>query len=115
MITVKVVEDERGCFRMTIRGHSGSAPYGHDLICAGVTALAYAAAQSVKSLYESGKIKDTPMVYLTPGEAEICATPVGVHHTEVWTALWTVQCGFRVLAESYPKYINVQEFLHDQN
>ena len=115
MITVKIVEDERGCVRMTIRGHSDSAPYGHDLICAGVTALAYAAAQSVKSLYEGGKIKDAPMVYLTPGEAEIAATPVGAYHKEVRTSLWTVQCGLRALAESYPQHITVQEYLHDQD
>lgn len=115
MITVKVVEDERGCIRMTIRGHAGSAPCSHDLICAGVTALAYAAAQSVESLYEGGKIKDAPMVYLTPGEAEIAATPVGAFHKEVRTSLWTIQNGLRVLAESYPQHITVQEYLHDQD
>lgn len=115
MITVKCIEDERGCIRLTIKGHSDAAPYGHDLICAGVTALAYAAAQSIKSLYESGKVKDTPMVYLTPGEAAIAATPVKAFRQEVRTALWTVQCGLRVLAESYPQRIQVQEYLHTQD
>lgn len=112
MITVNCIEDDRGYIRLTIKGHSGAAPAGQDLICAGVTALAYAAAQSIKSLYEGGKVEDTPMVYLTPGEAEIAAKPVRAHQQEVRTALWTVQCGLRVLAESYPKHIQVQEYLH---
>lgn len=112
MITVKCIEDDRGCIRLTIRGHAGSAPYGHDLICAGVTSLAYAAANAVKNLYESGKIKDTPLIYLTPGEAEIAAVPVKTHRCEVKTSLWTVQCGLAVLADSYPQHIKVLEYMH---
>lgn len=113
MITVKCIEDERGCIRLTIKGHADAAPYGHDLICAGVTALAYAAAQAVKDLYEDGKIKDAPMACLLPGEAEIAAKPVKAYRQEVRTSLWTVQCGLRVLANSYPQHIKVQEYLRD--
>ncbi len=113
MITVKFIEDDRGCIRLTIKGHSGAAPYGQDLICAGVTALTYAAAQAAQSLHERGKIRETPMVCLNPGDAQIAVIPAEGHHSEVRASLWTVQCGLMALAESYPQHIEVQEYLQD--
>lgn len=103
MITVKCMEDSRGCIRLTIRGHADSAPVGQDLVCAGVSTLAYAAGEAVRQMSESGKLLEES-VQLTPGNAEIMALPVAEYRQEVWNSFWTVLCGLKVMARSFPQY-----------
>lgn len=104
MITVKCLEDSKGCIRLTIRGHAESAPAGQDLVCAGISALAYAAGEAVDRLAESGKLLEES-VKLTPGDAEIMALPVAEFRYEVWTVFWTVLCGVNVIARSFPECV----------
>lgn len=104
MIHVKCIEDSKGCIRLTIRGHAESAPAGQDLVCAGVSALAYAAGEAVKQMSESGKLLEES-VELTPGDAEIIALPVAEYRQEVWTVFWTVLCGLKVIARSFPECV----------
>ena len=58
MITAKFYcKPDRGTIHMEIRGHSGSAPKGEDLICSAATMLAYTAAQAIQFMSEQGKLK----------------------------------------------------------
>ena len=104
MITVKCLEDSKGCIRLTIRGHADSAPAGKDLVCAGVSALAYAAGEAVNQMSEMGKLLEES-VQLNPGDAEIMALPVAEYRYEVWNSFWTVLCGIKVIARSFPECV----------
>lgn len=107
MITVKFIEDDRGCIRLTIKGHSGAAPAGQDLICAGVTTLAYTAAQAVRFYESQGKLRQSPIIHLQEGEAEITAEPLPDTRAELLLTYWTIQCGIHVLSQSYPDHVQL--------
>lgn len=109
MITVKCMEDSKGCIRLTIRGHAASAPAGQDLVCAGVSALAYAAGEAVRKMSESGKLLEES-VQLIPGEAEVMALPVAECRHEVWTVFWTVLCGLEAMIRSFPECFADQSY-----
>ena len=98
----------QGSIHMTLRGHSGAAPTGEDLICAAATMLAYTAAQSVQFLHEQGMLKRKPKIHISDGEATIIATPNEDGYAEVLHTFWVVQTGIYVLAHNYPQNVKLE-------
>lgn len=109
MITARFYrKPERGSVHMTMRGHSGAAPKGQDLICASATMLAYTAGQAVQFLYEQGKLKCKPKISIREGNATIIATPKEKALAETLHTFWVVQAGIHVLAHNYPQYVTLE-------
>lgn len=93
--------------RVTIEGHANSGDPGHDLVCAGVSALAYTLAANVGNLEARGMVR-RPTVVLEPGKAEIEAKPKPSHKATAALIFQSVCVGFEVLADSYPDYVSYE-------
>ncbi|SER74523.1 hypothetical protein SAMN04487944_10986 [Gracilibacillus ureilyticus] len=52
MIEVTIERKPSAIKSFTITGHAGSGPYGHDLVCAAVSAVSFGAVNSVLQLCE---------------------------------------------------------------
>lgn len=108
MITAKFYcKPDRGTIHMEIRGHSGSAPKGEDLICSAATMLAYTAAQAIQFMSEQGKLKRKPKIKIQDGKATVIATPTDDGYAEVLHTFWVAQCGAHVLAHNYPQHVKL--------
>lgn len=109
MITARFYQrPDRGSIHMTLKGHSGAAPRGQDLICASATMLAYTAGQAVQFLYEQDKLKRKPKISIREGRAVIIATPKEETLAEVLHTFWVIQAGMHVLAHNYPRYVTLE-------
>lgn len=109
MITAKFkCDSENNTIRMKIRGHSGAAPKGEDLICCAVTTLAYTVAQVIQFMYEQGKLMVKPKIRIRNGHATIVATPTEEGYAEALHTFYVAQCGCHVLAGNYPKNVKLE-------
>ena len=93
--------------RVTIEGHAHSGDPGHDLVCAGVSVLAYTLAATVGNLEDRGMVR-RPTVVLELGKAEIEAKPKPSHKATAALIFQSVCVGFEVLAANYPKYVSYE-------
>lgn len=109
MITVKFYQKPGdGSIHMTLKGHSGAAPRGQDLVCAAATMLAYTAAQAVQFLHEQDKLVKKPKISIRDGYAVVIATPKEDAYPETLCAFWVAQCGAHVLAHNYPQQVRLE-------
>lgn len=99
---------ENGSIHMMLKGHSGAAPVGEDMICAAATMLAYTAGQAVQFLYDSDKLQRRPKIKISNGEAVIVATPKEDAYAEALMVFWVAQCGAHVLAKNYPENVRLE-------
>lgn len=93
--------------RVRIEGHAHSGEPGKDLVCAGVSALAYTLAANVANLESCGRARDV-QVRLDNGDAEIACKPLG-KFTAITELIFQAVCvGFEMLARQYPEYIRYE-------
>lgn len=105
MINISIVEDEVGSIRgFEIRGHSGYAESGSDVVCAAVSALAYTAVGAIKDMYKepAWETKDGYMKCIV--SSDVTKDNQGV----VAIILNTIVIGFRQIELSYSKYVRVE-------
>ncbi|WP_221566232.1 ribosomal-processing cysteine protease Prp [Alkalihalobacillus sp. TS-13] len=50
MLRVNIVRDQRKIVSFSITGHAESGPYGHDLVCAAVTAVSFGTVNAIEEL-----------------------------------------------------------------
>lgn len=93
--------------RVTITGHALAGEPGKDLVCAGVTALAYTLATNVQNLEGTGLVKSM-QVELEPGEAEICCCPVSSMRSTVKLIFTTICMGLEQMALAHPDYVRYE-------
>lgn len=93
--------------RVTIKGHALSDVPGHDLVCAGASALAYTLAANIGNMETCGQVRDV-VTRLEPGDAEISCTAKGKYGAIVERIYQTVCVGFEILAVSNPQYISYE-------
>ena len=93
--------------RLTIEGHANSGEPGHDLVCAGVSALAYTLAANVGHMEEGGQVRDT-IVKLEPGHAEISCRVNTRYKAIVQTVFQAVIVGVELLAVHNPQYLSFE-------
>ncbi len=106
MIRIAVIRDREGRITgFSIKGHAGQAPEGNDIVCAAVSAVAYAAVGALEELAgvsAGDRIeKDGHMEFgvgenLDRGNREKAAVILG-----------TAEVGFRQIAHSYSKYVKI--------
>ena len=99
-------KEEGSTLTLRLHGHAGSAPAGADLICAGVTTLVYALAETVSNHAARGSLAEAPQIILSSGEALITATPKEEFHDTLQGAFQMAINGISLLATHYPDHIS---------
>jgi len=90
--------------RVTVNGHAGSGPQGHDLVCASVSALALTLAGNVYHMEAQDAVRNVVAV-LDEGNAEIQCTPYRRYRDSVEQIYRAICVGFELLATKYPEFI----------
>lgn len=99
MIKVLITEEEKKVTSIEVKGHSGSGPYGHDLVCAGVSAIIVGGANAL----DDKKAFD---IKLDEGDARIKAINKISSHDEI--VLETILTSLKTIEESYGKFIQIK-------
>lgn len=92
-----------GCC-LCVRGHAGQAPVGHDIVCAGVSALTVALAESAERRRGKCIVLD---IKIEKGNARVCAVPRAEYASELAAAFDTAMCGFKHIGRAYPEYLRL--------
>ena len=90
--------------RVTVEGHAGSGPEGHDLVCSAVSALALTLAGNVSYMAAQEAVHDV-ITKLEEGNAEIQCTPYRRYKDSVAQVYRAICVGFELLATKYPENI----------
>ena len=93
--------------RVTVEGHAGSGPEGHDLVCASVSALALTLAGTV-SYMEAQEAVHGVTIKLEEGSAEIQCTPYRRYKDSAQQIFRAICVGFELLATKYPQNISYE-------
>lgn len=100
MIKVSIVYRGKGLDSLRIKGHAQTAEYGHDLVCAGVSAVAIGA---LNALEES----DSYDIEIEEGDLQVeCKGLLSEHDMTVFE---TMIIQLKTLEEGYPKAIEIKE------
>ena len=91
--------------RVTVEGHAGSGPEGHDLVCASVSALALTLAGNVSYMQAQEAVYGAIMK-LEEGSAEIQCTAYRRYKDSVEQIFRAICVGFELLATKYPGNIS---------
>ena len=110
MITVRLRQRPDGGFGMTLRGHAGAGEYGQDLVCAGASALALAAARGAEELFRRGYLARRPRVRLGSGSITVIAVPGSRGRERTRQHFDTVYWGLEQLAELYPEHVAAERW-----
>lgn len=94
---------------MTASGHAGFAPNGKDIVCAGVSALSYAAAEYLTQMHQWGKLEKAPVIVMEPGEIRLECRPHITAESEAEHVFRYLEIGCRLIAESYPNNVTVAQ------
>lgn len=90
---------------LRIEGHAFSGEAGHDLVCAGVSALAYTLAANVEQMRAQGQVQEAS-VKMEKGNACIWCEAVTDCEDMVRRVFEAVCVGFEIMAENFPKNIS---------
>ncbi len=93
--------------RVTVEGHAGSGPEGHDLVCSAVSALALTLAGNVAYMQTQEAVRDV-IAKLEEGNAEIQCTPYRRYKDSVAQIYSSICVGFELLATKYPENISYE-------
>ena len=93
--------------RVTVKGHAGSGPEGHDLVCSAVSALALTLAGNVAHMEAQEAVYDV-ITKLEEGNAEIQCTPYRRYKDSVAQIYRAICVGFELLATKYPDNISYE-------
>jgi uncharacterized protein YsxB (DUF464 family) len=85
--------------RITVTGHSGYAPPGQDIVCAGVSVLAQNLVASIKALTD-----DTISYDITPGKADIYYRNPS---EKTKTLIDSFFIGCAAIADAYPEHVKI--------
>ncbi|WP_163526472.1 ribosomal-processing cysteine protease Prp [Halobacillus ihumii] len=108
MINVSMFRTHGDITGFEITGHAESGPYGHDLVCAAVSAVSFGAVNAIESLCEiepdvtqggeGGYLKIT-----LPGNLD------GVVHSKAQTLLEGMQVSLETIEYEYSQYIKITQ------
>ncbi|MCL5676432.1 MAG: ribosomal-processing cysteine protease Prp [Firmicutes bacterium] len=106
MIKAEVRRDRAGWVTgFTVTGHSGFAPHGEDIVCAGVTALSEAA---VLGLQRVAGVQ--PQVEMEDGFVRCELPPLAqAQEVKAQAIIETMILGLRDIAKDYRRYVRITE------
>ena len=90
--------------RVTVRGHAGAGPEGHDLVCAAVSAITLTLAGNVAYMESQEAVRNV-ITELKEGNAEIQCTANRRYKDSVAQIFRAICVGFELLATKYPENI----------
>ena len=93
--------------RVTVEGHAGAGPEGHDLVCAAVSSLVLTLAGNVAYM-EAQEAVWNVITELNEGNAEIQCTANRRYKDSVEQIFRAICVGFELLATKYPKNISYE-------
>ena len=93
--------------RVTITGHAGSGPEGHDLVCASASTLALTLAGNVSYMEAQEAVYDVT-IKLNEGDAEIQCSAYRRYKDSVAQIFRAICVGFELLATKYPENISYE-------
>ena len=93
--------------RVAVGGHANSGEFGHDLVCAAVSAVTVTLGENVEAMKRSGHVRTGTVTYES-GAALICCTPASRYNNIVTVIFDAVCMGFDRLAKEYPGYITYE-------
>ena len=93
--------------RVTVSGHAGCGPEGHDLVCASVSALVLTLAGNVAYMDAQEAVWDV-ITKLEEGNAEIQCTPYRRYKDSVEQIFRAICVGFELLSTKYPENISYE-------
>ena len=93
--------------RVTVEGHAGSGPEGHDLVCASASALVLTLAGNVSYMEAQEAVRNV-VIKLDEGNAEIQCTPYRRYKESAQQIFRAICVGFELLATKYPKNISYE-------
>ena len=102
MIQVKY---NRFCNKLTMTGHAGSAPRGHDLVCSAASILAHTLAANVDNMADAGMCCNV-VREIQDGEARISCKAMRGSERIVANTFQNVCVGFEILASKFPENIS---------
>ena len=95
-------------YKVTIEGHAGYAEHGKDIVCAGVSTLAYTLSSYLQKMNNEQKL-----IYfyatMKDGQSEIECFPKQNFIDEVLLVYDVVINSLKQLAKSYPANISINE------
>ena len=97
------ITHKQGC--ITIDGHAGYAPSGHDIVCAAVSALVQTFVASIEELTTDG------ILYGTNEQGQIQTIQYKSLSTPGQVLLGSFLIGIRMIADSYPRNLILTEHL----
>lgn len=100
IVRIKVTDNE---YSLSLKGHSGYAPLGSDIVCASISMLTYALANELHILEHRGKVSIIECNLEEAGEANIRI----LIHEDISEILEMAENGYKMLAEAYEKNIRV--------
>lgn len=107
MIEIVLIRDQAGAVNeVLVRGHSGYAPRGQDVVCAGVSALVQTAAESLRRV-----ARVSPLGQVGEEQARI-ALPGGLAPAQRERAaivLDSLVVGLGGVARGYPDFVRIRE------
>ena len=93
--------------RVTVEGHAGSGPEGHDLVCSAVSALTLTLAGNVSYMEAQEAVRNV-IIKLDEGNAEIQCTAYRRYKDSVEQIYRAICVGFELLATKYPENISYE-------
>lgn len=90
---------------LTVKGHSGQAPQGEDIICSAVSALTYTLVKAIEGMVERDELNEMAVVKLESGDADILVSPRFIFRKEARLIFDTICDGFELIARDYPQYV----------
>lgn len=107
MILVKITE-EGNALALSLEGHAGYDVSGKDIVCASASILAYTVAQLVCEMEACERLKESPLVRLSEGDALVeakCKDQKALE--EARRIMHFAKAGYSMLQNSYPEYIKL--------
>ena len=101
MIKIEVEKSSGAIVSIKACGHAGSGEYGHDLICAGVSAILTGGANAINE-------KKSFDIKLSSGDAMIRLKDNEMLSTHDEVVLETILVELQTIEESYRKFINIE-------
>jgi uncharacterized protein YsxB (DUF464 family) len=91
-------------YKITVEGHAGYAPHGHDIVCSAVSSL-FCAMSGGLSAHEE-LFEESPSVYTKPGFAIFECAPKPKSKAKV-DLVWDIfESSFVALSLQYPEYVS---------
>ena len=110
MVKAEFTKAEGDYIRLDVNGHAGQAAIGHDVVCSAASILAYTLAQTITYLHKQGWLRVKPVITLKSGRGTICCHPKDEYFAECLMAFFQAEVGYSLLAENYPKYVDLKMF-----